>query len=62
VREAEESPLLEAVSRQLLVKILRAGKDLLCALVNSKACKLSVITCLSVQVVNKYIHHSKPRL
>jgi hypothetical protein len=26
--EAEESPLLEAVTRQLLVKTLRAGKDL----------------------------------
>jgi hypothetical protein len=32
--EAEEEPLLEAVFWQLLVKILQAGEDLACALVN----------------------------
>jgi hypothetical protein len=31
--EAEEYSLLEAVTRQLLVKILQAGKKLACALV-----------------------------
>jgi hypothetical protein len=38
--EAEEQPLLEAVTRQLLVKTLRAGKDLACALVICKMWKL----------------------
>jgi hypothetical protein len=34
--EAEESPLLEAVTRKRLVKTLQAGKDLACGLVISK--------------------------
>jgi hypothetical protein len=32
-REAEESPLLEAVARERLIKTQRAGKDLACAVV-----------------------------
>jgi hypothetical protein len=31
-REAEESPLLEAVARERLVKTQQAGKDLACAM------------------------------
>jgi hypothetical protein len=37
--EAEDYPLLEAVTRQVLVKTLRTGKDLACALVNCKVWK-----------------------
>jgi hypothetical protein len=41
--EAEEQPLLEAITRKLLVKTLRAGKDLACALVNCKVWKLVMV-------------------
>jgi hypothetical protein len=34
--EAEESPLLEAVTRKRLVKTQQAGKDLMCAVVICK--------------------------
>jgi hypothetical protein len=34
--EAEESPLLEAVTRERLVKTQQAGKDLACALEKCK--------------------------
>jgi hypothetical protein len=37
--EAEDKPSLEAVTRPILVKTLRAGKDLACAVVNCRACK-----------------------
>jgi hypothetical protein len=33
VHEAEESPLLEAIAREHLVKTKQAGKDLRCAVV-----------------------------
>jgi hypothetical protein len=33
IDEAQKSPLLEAVTRKCLVKTLRAGKDIACALV-----------------------------
>jgi hypothetical protein len=34
--------IVGAITRQLLVKTLGAGKDLICALVNSKVWKLAV--------------------
>jgi hypothetical protein len=40
--EAEEYPFSEAVTRQLLVKTLRAGKYLACALMNFKVWKLTL--------------------
>jgi hypothetical protein len=40
--EAEESPLLEAVTRQRLVKTKKDGKDLACAGVIDKVWKLVV--------------------
>jgi hypothetical protein len=39
--EAEEQPLLEAVTRKRLVQTLQAGKDLACALVNCKLWEIS---------------------
>jgi hypothetical protein len=42
--EAEDSPLLEAVTRERLVKTEQAGKDLACAVVISDG---AVITCTS---------------
>jgi hypothetical protein len=41
-RGTEESPLLEAVSRERLVKTQQAGKDLECAVVICKVCRLAV--------------------
>jgi hypothetical protein len=41
VHEAEESPLLEAVAREWLVKIQQVGKRL------SRCCGGSVLTCSS---------------
>jgi hypothetical protein len=38
--ETEESPLLEAVTREWLVKTQEAGKDLVCALVICKVWRL----------------------
>jgi hypothetical protein len=42
--KAEESPLLEAVARERLVKTYKAGKGLLCAVVISG---VAVIICSS---------------
>jgi hypothetical protein len=41
-REAEESPLLEAVARELLVKTQQAGKCLASAVVNCKVWRSAV--------------------
>jgi hypothetical protein len=40
--EAEESPILEAVTRQLLVKTQQAGKDLACVVVICKMWRLAM--------------------
>jgi hypothetical protein len=40
--EAEESPLLEAVTRERLVKTEQAGKDLACAVVICKMWRLAM--------------------
>jgi hypothetical protein len=40
--EAEKYPLLEAVTRQIQVKTLRAGEDLACSLVICKLSKLAM--------------------
>jgi hypothetical protein len=40
--EAEESPLLEAVSREWLVKKQQAGKAVLCAVVICKVWRLAM--------------------
>jgi hypothetical protein len=40
--EAEESPLLEAVTGKRLVKTLQAEKDLVCAVVNCKVWGLAM--------------------
>jgi hypothetical protein len=42
VREAEESPLLEAVARERLLKALQAGEDVVFAAVTCKVWKLAV--------------------
>jgi hypothetical protein len=39
--EAQETPLLEAVTRERLVKTLQAGKGLVRALVNCKVWRLA---------------------
>jgi hypothetical protein len=60
-REAEESPLLEAVIRERLMKT--AGCKSLsryCVICSVEIRDCVVITC--VQVVNKSIHQSIPRL
>jgi hypothetical protein len=60
--EAEESPLLEAIAREHLVKTHKAGKGLTGAVVICELWRLAIsllITCSSkwcVQVVNKSIH------
>jgi hypothetical protein len=41
--EAEKSPVLEAVSREWLVKTQQAGKDLACAVVICKAWRLVMV-------------------
>jgi hypothetical protein len=41
--EAEEQPLLEAVTRKRLVKTLQTGKDLACAVVICKVCKSDIV-------------------
>jgi hypothetical protein len=41
--EAEESPLLEAVTRKRLVKALQAGKDLARAVVICKVWKPAIV-------------------
>jgi hypothetical protein len=61
-RITEKFPLLEAVARELLMKTQQAGKELADAVVISGG---AVIACSSewcIQVVNKSIHQSKPRL
>jgi hypothetical protein len=40
--ETEKSPLLEAVTRERLVKTLQAGKDLSCAVVIGKVWRLAM--------------------
>jgi hypothetical protein len=40
--EAEESPLLEAVTRERLVKTQQAGRDLACAVVICKVWRLAM--------------------
>jgi hypothetical protein len=40
--EAEESPLLEAITRERLVKILQAEKDLACAVVICKVWRMAM--------------------
>jgi hypothetical protein len=68
VWEAEESPLLTSVIRKRLLKTMRAGEDLLFAVAICKLWRLAVallINCSSescVQVVNKSVHQSIPRL
>jgi hypothetical protein len=42
VREVEESPLLEAVARERLLKSRQAGKDLAGAVVNCELWRLAV--------------------
>jgi hypothetical protein len=58
--EAEESPLLEAVTKQRLVKTLKAGEGLACCDLKSvEISESAVIACSSewcVQVVNKSSH------
>jgi hypothetical protein len=44
-REAEESPLLEAFTREGLVKTQKAGKNLACAVVIFTVCCGVVIAC-----------------
>jgi hypothetical protein len=67
-REAAESPLLEAVGREQLLKIQQAGKRLsdCCGdLYSVEISNSAVITCSSewcVQVVNKSIRQSIPHL
>jgi hypothetical protein len=65
-REAEESPLLEAVARERLLETLQAGKELACTdLYSVEINDSTVITCSSewcVEVVNKSIHQSKLHL
>jgi hypothetical protein len=64
-READESPLLEAVARERLVNTKQAGKyleDDVCIVEISNS---AVIACSSESfalVVNKSIRRSKPRL
>jgi hypothetical protein len=66
VREAEDSPLLQAVVRERLVKTQQAGKRLsgccgdlaIVEIRGGAACSSE----LYVKVVNKLIHKSKPRL
>jgi hypothetical protein len=41
--EAEESPLLEAVTREQLVKTQQAGKDLVCAVVICKVWRIAMV-------------------
>jgi hypothetical protein len=43
VHEAEESPLLEAVAREQLVKTQQAGKDLRCAVVICELWRLALV-------------------
>jgi hypothetical protein len=60
-RETDDSPVLEAVPRERLMKTLQAGNVLEGAVM---ICG-DVITCSSescVQMVNKSIHQTKPRL
>jgi hypothetical protein len=40
--EAEESPLLEAITREQLVKRQQTGKDLVCAVVMYKVWRLAM--------------------
>jgi hypothetical protein len=61
-RGAEESPLLEAVARERLVKIQQTGKGLAGAMEISGG---AVITCSyesCVKVINKSSYQSEPRL
>jgi hypothetical protein len=65
--EAEESPLLDAVTRKRLVKTLQAAQDLVFAadLQSVGISDGSVITCSSEscgKVFNKSTHQTKPRL
>jgi hypothetical protein len=43
VTEDEKFPLLGVVTRQLLVKTLQAGKDLVCVIVICKVWKLGTV-------------------
>jgi hypothetical protein len=43
VLEAEESPLLEAIAREWLVKTLQAGKGLVGAVVICKVWRLAIV-------------------
>jgi hypothetical protein len=43
VRKAEESPLLEAIAREQLVKTLKAGKRLIGAVVICELWRLAVV-------------------
>jgi hypothetical protein len=64
-READESPMLEAVAREWLVKIQQAGKDFEYDLCTVKISNGAVIACsiqLFVQVVNESIRQAKCRL
>jgi hypothetical protein len=65
--KAEESPLLDAVTRKRLLKTLQAGDNLVFGAVICKAWRLTatVIICGFISfltVVNKSIHQQKPRL
>jgi hypothetical protein len=62
--EAEESPLLRAVTKQRLVKTLQAGEDLACSDFLSVGIGDSVVVISSYDLygVNKSIHQSISRL
>jgi hypothetical protein len=47
--EAEESPLIEAVTREQLMKTQQAGKDLACAVV---ICKVWILAVMLLHVLN----------